>query len=464
MNNHTARKNSSSVIHLMMPSILLMVFLFTGCASSPKSLIKRESMNIETQTLKNGLTVYLVENSQVPLVTVDMWVKVGSKDEPSEIAGISHFLEHMLFKGTPRLGVGEYDRRIEELGGYLNAATSGDYTHYYLTVPSANVEAALTDMADVLFNSSLDPQEFEQERQVILEEISMKLDQPVGFLYDEIVRLVYESGPYENTVIGSEETVSEMTRDQLKDHYERYYAPENMALVVVGDFDSNQMMAAIQREFNNEDRPYNPYKGEKRGTVFARQQDQVWQKEWQQTYFFFTFPGHALTDLERVAVDSVLEQILSGGRSSKLVRTLREEKGLVSSISIFGPSYKLPGFWGIYGTCDVENLNEVKEEVTKIFQEMRDGDVSDDELRRAKKTLITDHLYELETNAGKASVIGQSYALLDSPDLYSDYTDAVDRVTKRDVKDTLDALLENEMSTFVARPRDLIPELNQPSP
>lgn len=409
------------------------------------------------QTLPNGLTVYVIENPQIPLVTLDMWVKVGSKDEPAEIAGISHYIEHMLFKGTERLAVGDYDRRIEEMGGYLNAATSGDYTHYFITVPSEKLEAAMEDMADVLLNSTFDPKELEQERMVILEEIRMKKDQPIGFLYDEIVRSVYDSSPYENTVIGSSETVSKMTRDQLMDHYQRYYTPDNMAFIVSGNVKQNDLMKLVNRHFSEFTRDRNPHRSELPETVFSRVQDQVWQKEWQQTYFFFTMPGYGLTSLEIIARDSVVEQILSGGRSARLVKALREDQGLVTSISLFGPNHREPGFWGVYGTCEWEKIEEVKTAVQEELQRVVDEGLTSTELKRAKKSLVTDHLYQMETNAGKASILGHSFALLDSDTYYEDYPSAVEKVTEADVIETVRNLLQQDMSSFVARPEDLIP-------
>ncbi len=201
--------------------------------------------------LDNGLTVYALEHSDVPLVTLDMWVRVGSADEPAHLAGISHFLEHMLFKGTPRLPVGEYDRRIEALGGYLNAATSMNFTHYYMTVPSIHLDAALEDLADVIRNSTIDPVEVERERGVILEEIRLKEDNPIGFLFDEITRRVFTEGPLAGTVIGSPETVSAMTRDQIAEHHERYYVPSNMALVVSGDINADLLRRRVRQYFGD---------------------------------------------------------------------------------------------------------------------------------------------------------------------------------------------------------------------
>lgn len=436
--------------------LFLALAFFSGCASFSKERPQMAQPVIKQSVLQNGLKVYTIESDQVPLVTLDMWVKVGSKDEPEAVAGISHYLEHMLFKGTPRLGVGVYDRRIEELGGYLNAATSGDYTHYYMTLPSEHLDRALVDMADVLINSSLDPEEVESERRVILEEISMKQDQPIGFLYDEITQTVFESGPYKNTVIGSEESVKAITREQLLDYYTRFYTPQNMAFLVVGNFKTNELIASLNKELGSFQREYNPYRKVSPPTIFTPAQSKVWERDWQQTYFFFTIPGHGLDSLERIAVDSLTEQILSGGRSSRLVKALREEQRLVTSISAFGPSYKHESFWGIYGTCEADQVEAVKAAVQAELEELVKNGISSSELKRARKTLITEHLFQTETNSGKAGMLGMSIALLGNESLVNDYPAALEAVTEKQIVDTVRELVSTGMSTFSVKPQNLI--------
>ncbi len=431
--------------------------LTSGCARHFKERPIMAQTVINQSTLKNGLTVYTIESDQVPLVTLDMWVKVGSKDEPENIAGISHYLEHMLFKGTPRLGVGVYDRRIEELGGYLNAATSGDYTHYYMTLPSQHLDRALVDMADVLINSSLDAEEVESERSVILEEISMKQDQPIGFMYDEITQAVYENGPYKNTVIGSEETVKAITRDQLLEHYTRFYTPQNMAFLAIGDFKTEDLIASLEKELGEFQREYKPYRKVSPVTKFASPKEQIWERDWQQTYFFFTIPGHELNTLERVAIDSVAEQILAGGRNSRLVKALREEQRIVSTISAFAPSHKHESFWGIYGACDADKIDAVKAAILAELELLAKKGITNAELKRARKTLITEHLFQTETNSGKSAMLGMSIALLGNESLVNDLPAALEAVTEAQVIEAINGILNHEMSTFAVRPKPLIP-------
>ncbi|MBI5154269.1 insulinase family protein [Candidatus Poribacteria bacterium] len=407
---------------------------------------------MKTLNLKNGLTVMMIPNPAIPLVTLDVWVRVGSKDEPPELAGVSHFLEHMLFKGTERLAVGEYDRRIEEAGGYLNAATSADWTHYYVVLPSEHLDRALVDLADVVTSSKIAPEEVERERHVILEEIRMKEDNPVGFLYDAITRRAFDSGPYANTVIGSRESVSAITRDQLAEHYQRFYAPSNMALVAAGDFDPEALPIRLEELLAGFDRPLRPWRGEVPDTKFAVPATETWNKDWKETYFFVTFPMPVVNTLEDSAIEDVAQTVLLGGRASRLVKELREKQRLVTTISGYFPSGHHPWFVSIHGTCDPAKLDEARAALFAELESIREHGLGAGELRRAKRQLVTDHLYHTETNTGQATTAGYSFALLGNADLLTRYTEAVEAVTEKDAVEFIGRMTREGASMWVARP------------
>lgn len=441
-------------------AMALIVLCSAGCARFASRADVPEMPPVQTFVLSNGLTVYAQENRDVPLVTLDMWVRVGSKDEPAEMAGSSHFLEHMLFKGTPRLGVGEYDRRIEELGGYLNAATSSDYTHYYLTVPSEHLDRALEDMADVLVNSTVDPGEVEKERQVILEEIRQKQDNPVGFMYDEIVRRMYASGPYAGTVIGTPETVTAATADRLREHYRRHYAPKNMAFVAVGDFDGPALRDRLEELLGKFDRPFQPWRDAPPPTEFARESGERFVRDWRQTYFFVTFPGEAVQTLDQAAAMDVAERLLTGGRSARLVNSLREKRHLVTSISSFGPSGRFPGFWAFYGSCDADKTDAVRTAILEEIARLRREGPTEAEMRRVKRQLLTDHLYHAESNTGRASLLGYGYALFGSPALLTDYPAAIERTTAEQAMAVLGRMTADKAALWVAGPPETAESAN----
>ncbi|MEQ8821301.1 MAG: pitrilysin family protein [Sumerlaeia bacterium] len=415
-------------------------------------MTRPSEQTVRTHRLSNGLTVYAMENHTQPLVTLDMWVKVGSKDEPEDIAGISHFLEHMLFKGTERLAVGQYDRRIEELGGYLNAGTSTDYTHYYVTLPSAKMADALVDMADVLQNSSIHPEEVEKERLVILEEIRQKQDNAIGFLYDEITRSTFESGPYAGTVIGSAATVSAMSRQQLADHYHRFYAPENMVFIAVGDFDTEALLGQLEDLFGRLDRPRRPWREADPPTAYSTPTQKAWERDWQQTYYFLAFPAEPLRTLEQAAILDVAESALVGGRSARLVNRLREKRRLAEHFSGFLNGQRHPSFSAFYAICDEAKIDELREAFFEEMDLLRREGLKPGELARAKRQTINGHLYATETNTGKATMLGYSFAVLDSPDLLTHLPVAADAVTEEQILAVLERFTPDRASSYLAKP------------
>lgn len=412
-------------------------------------------------TLSNGLTLSVQQDSTIPLVTLDMWVSVGSGDEPEDIAGISHFLEHMLFKGTERLPPGEYDRRIEEVGGYLNAATSLDYTHYYITLPSAQFSRALEDFSDVLVNSSIDPAEVESERQVILEEIARKADNPFGFLFDEAYPALFQSGPYRHPVIGSSESVRAISRNQLYDHYRRFYTADNMYLSVVGDVDPEAVRLAVEEAFSALPPSRRPYRESTPPTDFVRGSTRFYPRDWNEAYFIIAYPGPAAgSDMRLMALADFAETLLTGGRSSRLRNSLVEKKGLVSTIGSYVMANRSEAPILIYGTCTADDLTEVREQVFLEIQRLVDNGIPNDEWRRVQRLVLNSHLFALETNAGRASTIGYSQVHLGNPRLLTDYERLIGEIRPRDVLEFIETHLREEDASFFVTARDKAAMMN----
>lgn len=373
--------------------------------------------------LNCGLEVILRRKSTLPIVTLDMWVRVGSGDEPARLAGVSHFLEHMLFKGTSRLPAGEYDRRIEGLGGYLNAGTSYDYTHYYIEIPAESLTAALEDFADVMTNSSIDAEELEREKLVILEEIRRKNDDPNGFLYDNLTREMITEGAYSHSVLGFPETVSGFSREDLYDHYRRFYSTGNMTLVVCGEFDEASLVEQVERLFADAPRERRPHRELPPATKYATPGPRDWPRDWRETYFYMAFPTEPVHVLEEEIANDIASVILSGGRSSRLVNAVREKQRLVTSISAYVPSHRHPGLAIIGGRCAAENLDAAREAIfVEIDRLLREG-LREGEEERIRRQLLVSHVYLLESNSDVAGLIGYSQVILGNTDLYTRYTE-----------------------------------------
>ena len=295
--------------------------------------------------LPNGQTLVVQEVRNNPIVTVDTWVKTGSVNESDTNSGVAHFLEHLFFKGTKKHPVGEFDRILESKGAIVNAATSKDFTHYYITIPSEYFETALDLHSDMLTNPQIPRKELEKERKVVLEEISKDGNNPSKKVYENLNEMMYSHHPYKRKVIGSADVISTITREEILEFFNSYYAPSNMITVIVGDVDTNKVVEKVGQYFNLEYkkpvkknfRKEHPLTSQKRKTEYL---------DTDTGYMMIGFRGANISDNDTFALD-VLAQILGGGKSSKFYRNIKEQKGLAYSISASNGSYRDDGIFYI---------------------------------------------------------------------------------------------------------------------
>ena len=210
--------------------------------------------------LDNGQTVVIKEVKDNPIVIIDTWIKTGSINETDENNGVAHFLEHLFFKGTAKHPAKEFDSILESKGAVTNAATSKDYTHYYILIPSNHFELALDLHSDMLLNPLIPRKELEKERKVVIEEIAKTKDKPTNILYNNMVDGFYNIHPYKRQVIGTKEIIETISREQILDFYKKWYTPENMTTVIVGDVDAQKALNLVKTKFN---KPVNVSKSKK---------------------------------------------------------------------------------------------------------------------------------------------------------------------------------------------------------
>ena len=223
--------------------IALAIFLITNCAFAG---------DFNVYKLDNGQTVVIKEVKTNPIVTIDTWIKTGSINENDQNNGVSHFLEHLFFKGTTNHAPGEFDKILETKGAVTNAATSKDFTHYYITIPSKDFDLAMEMHSDMLLHPLIPRKELEKERKVVIEEIMKDANSPNTIVYDNLVNLLYTQHPYKRKVIGKADIISSIHRDQILDYYNKYYSPSNMITVIVGDVDSTLALERVKQYFNSQ--------------------------------------------------------------------------------------------------------------------------------------------------------------------------------------------------------------------
>ena len=200
--------------------------------------------------LDNGQTVVIQEVRNNPIVTIDTWIKTGSIDEDDTNNGVAHFLEHLFFKGTTNHEPGEFDKILETKGAITNAATSKDFTHYYVTIPSKDFDLAMELHADMMMHPLIPRNEMEKERKVVLEEINKDLKNPSRILQENLNSMMYTSHPYKRKVIGKSEIIETITRDKVLEFYNKNYSPSNMITIVIGDVDTNYALERVKEVFN----------------------------------------------------------------------------------------------------------------------------------------------------------------------------------------------------------------------
>ncbi len=344
-------------------------------------------------TLANGVRI-LVEN--VPYVrsaAIGLWCKTGSRHELEHEAGITHLIEHMLFKGTERRTAKEIAESIEGRGGMLNAFTDKESTCYYCRVLSDDVANGVDVLSDMMLHSNFDPEELEREEEVVCEEIKRSLDEPGDHVHELHLGYRWGDHPLGKPIIGTEESVRSFRATHIRDYMDRRYRAENVVLSIAGNVDVEQVKEVAEKYLGKI-----PNGGE--STQVSRPAgvaivNEV-AKDTEQVHFCIGTDGISVYDEEDIAVMSILDSALGGSMSSRLFQEIREKRGLVYSVGSYVLSYGAGGAYTVYGGTSQKNWELVKELVRKEFDDVMSNGLSADELERTKKSLAGNLVLALE--------------------------------------------------------------------
>lgn len=384
------------------------------------------------KTLANGLRYLILEDHASPIVSLQIWVRCGGVDEDERSSGVSHFLEHMIFKGNERLSANEIAAVVEKSGGAINAATGGETTQYYIDMPSDAFEQAFDVLADSVLHPSFPPEEFEKERHVILEEIKRRNDDPQSDLWDAFLDTLYTSTPYRRNVIGTTKGIEAMTRDVMLRQHALYYVPNNLVVVVAGDVDQKTALRKIKQHFAAlPEAPPPPRPGLLEGPRESPLVRSITRTA-RQAYVALGFLGPTLQDPDQVTAD-VLAAMLGGGESTRLYQTFREQRGVVWSIGAQFLSHVGTGVFGIFAECPPEKARSLPGELYLFLNELEAGGFTPAELARAKAQIKSGWLMGQETYHGQASQWG-FYTALGRPELMTRYLKMLDALTLEDVQ------------------------------
>ncbi len=388
--------------------------------------------DIQKYMLSNGMTVILDKNSAAPVVAVNVWVKTGSVCEQPGEYGIAHVHEHMLFKGTKNRPVGEIARTIEASGGDINAFTSFDETVYYVVIASRFLDTALDVLSDAMQNSTFDAEELRKELEVIQEEIRRGEDSPQRVLTKELFATAYKVHPYGRAVIGTPESVASLTREKILSFYNKWYFPDNMVLVVVGDFEEEKLKPVIENTFGKLEKRKVPPCNISEEPEQKEIRTFVVEKELNEAYFAMAFHTVSVSH-EDAAVLDVISEILGNGDSSRLFRKVKEEAGLVTSVYSYSFTPKYDGLFIVGGTMLPENSEKAFFAILEQIDLLKRIPVSTDELAKAKLNIESDFVYTKETMQGQAQKLGSFEVEAGDYQFEQEYLKRVKQVSAEDI-------------------------------
>lgn len=382
-------------------------------------------------TIDNGLTVVTEYIDSVRSISVGIWIKTGSRNESEDMAGITHFLEHMIFKGTEKRTAYDIAQSMESVGGYLNAFTSTEYTCYYARCLDTKLERAVEVLSDMVKNSQFPEEELEKEKKVVLEEMKMYKDSPEDVVFEEFSSNVFREHPIGRPVLGYEETVSGFKREDLFDYVDLRYSPDNMLVAVAGNVDHDEVVRLANEYLSQktgvtelqESEPLKPYE------VFKAEI----KKPIEQTHMiigrralYYDHPDKYLLLLANT--------VLGGGMSSRLHQNIREKYGYCYSIGPFTQSYVDSGMYGVYIGTDREYVEHVRKLIRAEFEKIRTEPIGNKELDEAKAQLKGKLLLSQENTSNRMTRLAKSELYFNRFVTLDELVENIDAVSSKDLQ------------------------------
>jgi zinc protease len=405
---------------------------------------------VERTVLPNGLTLILKPDRSAALASVQVWVKSGSIHEGAHLgAGLSHFLEHMLFKGTPRRAGREISAIVQAHGGYINAYTTFDRTVYYIDLPSEHTAVAIDLLADAVLHSTLPADEVTKEREVILREIAMTKDDPDNRLWDALFATAFREHPFRQPIIGHRDVFSSVTRDDLASYYQARYVPNNLVVVVVGDIDLEKTRAAVAEHFGAAPRaklapvlvPAEP------AQLAPRAAHRFEDVELTRAALAWPIPGLVHDD---APVLDLLATILGHGDSSVLWQEIRERAGLVHTVDASAWNPGTTGLFCVSFTCDAAKREAATAAILSTLARCAAKKFTAAQLKKALRQLVVGEINTRKTMSGQASRLGAAEVVVGDLDYSRSYFERLRTITPRELKRVLKTYLAPERLTEIS--------------
>ena len=394
-------------------------------------------MSVRRTVLPSGLRIVTEEVSSVRSAAVGIWVNIGSRDEAPATAGASHFLEHLLFKGTPRRNALEISSAIESVGGEMNAFTSKEYTCFYARVIDTDLPMAVDVISDLITSSIVTAEDVDAERKVVLEEIAMRDDDPSDLVHDLYAETYYGDTALGRPILGTIDSINNMSRNTVFNYYKKRYLPQDLVVAVAGNIKHKRVVAMVEEALSRDNfldvqgipqiRPNTPIKRGKQRRVGI-----IYRKS-EQAHMFYGMEGVARNDDRRFTM-GVLSSALGGGMSSRLFQEIREKRGLAYSVYSYAQQFAGSGQIGFYAGCNPSKATEVINIIQEVLADVASNGMSREEIERAKGAVRGSLVLSQEDSASRMSRIGKSEIVYGDIMGFDEILKAVARVTPEDVR------------------------------
>ena len=391
---------------------------------------------VTIKKLNCGTTVIMEKSERVQSAALGIWVRAGASDEWDEVSGVSHFIEHMMFKGTKNRTAKQIAEDVDKIGGVFNAFTGKEATCYYIKTLSSNICRGAEILLDMLTGSKFDQEEMDRERQVICEEIKMVKDTPDDDVYDTISELVAGGNPLGRSILGTPESLAGIDRSRLVDYRDQMYARDSIVVAVAGNFDEE----AIEAIFEDRLTSLRDKKPKKEIQLKPYQQSfNVKVRDIEQTHICLATLGIALDD-PRYYAFVLLNSIFGGSMSSRLFQNIREQKGLAYSVCSMNLFSSYWGFFSIYAGVSPEKAEEALDAIHYELDTLRESGVTEEELAMAKEQMKSSYIFGLESVNSRMFSIGKNKLLLDRVYAEEEVLSSFDRVTREDIREVAEMI------------------------
>lgn len=391
---------------------------------------------VTIKKLNCGTTVIMEKSERVQSAALGIWVRAGASDEWDEVSGVSHFIEHMMFKGTKNRTAKQIAEDVDKIGGVFNAFTGKEATCYYIKTLSSNICKGAEILLDMLTGSKFDQEEMDRERQVICEEIKMVKDTPDDDVYDTISELVAGGNPLGRSILGTPESLAGIDRSRLVDYRDQMYARDSIVVAVAGNFDEK----AIEAIFEDRLTSLRDKKPKKEIQLKPYQQSfNVKVRDIEQTHICLATPGIALDD-PRYYAFVLLNSIFGGSMSSRLFQNIREQKGLAYSVCSMNLFSSYWGFFSIYAGVSPEKAEEALDAIHYELDTLQESGVTEEELAMAKEQMKSSYIFGLESVNSRMFSIGKNKLLLDRVYAEEEVLSSFDRVTREDIREVAEMI------------------------